>query len=90
MCILTQLHSHTDTIYSVTVVTSVYVCDRQYNGEGSFVIILVLLYSCRLVLPLLSLYICVCVRSLCRQLFSEQTLSGDFGASVIADMSMEG
>ncbi len=61
MCILTQLHSQTDTIHSVTVVTSVYVCDRQYNGEGSFVIIRVLLYRCRLVLPLLSLYTCVCV-----------------------------
>ncbi len=61
MCILTQLHSHTDAIYSVTVVTSVYVCDRQYNGEGSFDIILVLLYSCRLVLPfVIAVYLCVC------------------------------
>lgn len=46
--------------------------------------------SFSLVLYLLTLYICVCVRSLCRQLFAEQTLSGEFGASVIADMSTEG
>lgn len=84
MCILTQLHSQTDIFYSVTVVTRVYVCDRQYNGEGSSVIILVLLYSCRLVLPLLSLYTCVCVWDHCAGSFFQNRHSLETLAPVLS------